>query len=80
MYHSVGAIEYTDWFSAERQDSQNLSPGYDTKQFDGDAPVMLELWEMRSTPLMLSRWPRMVAPDMVLSIDQIERNCLLMLN
>ena len=24
-------------------------PGYDTKQSDGDAPVILELWGMRST-------------------------------
>ena len=26
-------------------------PVYDSKQFDGEVPVMLELWEMRSTPL-----------------------------
>ncbi len=27
----------------------NGFPGYDTKQSDGDAPVMLELWRIRST-------------------------------
>ena len=26
------------------------SPGYDTKRSDGEVPVMLELWGMRSTP------------------------------
>ena len=33
---SAGAVEYTDCFSAER-------PCYDTKQPDGEVPVMLEL-------------------------------------
>ena len=28
----------------------NECPGYDTKQSDGEIPVMLELWGMRSTP------------------------------
>ena len=27
-------------------------PGYGTKQSDGEVPVMLELWGMRSTPLL----------------------------
>ena len=53
---------------------------YDTKQ----APVMLELWGMRSIPslpsLPGSHWPRMVTPDRVLSIGQIELNCVLTLN
>ena len=38
----------------------------------GEAPVMLELWGMRSTPtlpLLPGRlWPRMVAPDRALSM------------
>ena len=46
----------------------NECPGYDTKQSDGEVPVMLELWGMRSTPLLPSLpgplWPGMVAPDM----------------
>ena len=45
---------------------------------------MLKLWGMQSAPslLLLSGplWPGMVAPDKVLSMDQIELNCILMLN
>ena len=54
-------------------------PGYDTKQSDGEVPVMLELWEMRSTPSLPSHpgpiWPEVVAPDRVLSMGQKELNC-----
>ena len=35
--------------SAEGQDSPNEYPGCDTKQSDGEVPVMLELWGKRST-------------------------------
>ena len=49
---------------------------YDTKKSNGEAPVMLELWEMQSTPLSPllqgSRWLGVVAPDRVLSIGQTE--------
>ena len=45
---------------------------------------MLELWGMRSTPLLASLpsppWPGVIIPDRVLSIDQIELNDVLMLN
>ena len=45
---------------------------------------MLELWKMRSTPslppLPDQLWPGVVAPDRVLSLDQIELNSVLMLN
>ena len=41
-----------------------------------EARVMLELWGMRRTPTLLllpgPLWPRVVAPDRVLSISQIE--------
>ena len=44
---------------------------------------MQELWEMRSTPSLPSLpgplWPRVVAPDRVISMGQIELNCQLML-
>ena len=70
---SAGAVEYS-----------HKCPEYDTKQFDGEVPVMLELWGMRSTPSLLSLpgslWPRVVAPDRILSMGQIELNCILMLN
>ena len=43
----------------------NHCPGYDIKQSYGEAPVMLELWEMRSTPSLLPvpLWPGAVAPE-----------------
>ena len=45
-------------------------PGYDTKQSDGEIPVMLELWGMWSTPslplLPGPLWPGVVAPDRAL--------------
>ena len=45
---------------------------------------MLELWRMQSTPLLPSLpgplWPGVVAPDRVLSMGQIEVNCVLILN
>ena len=52
---------------------------YDSKKSDGEAPVMLELWGMRSTPLLPSLpgslWLEVVARDRVLCIGQIEVNC-----
>ena len=45
----------------------NVCPGYDTKQPDGEVPVMLELWGMRSVHSLPSfpgpLWPGGVAPD-----------------
>ena len=39
---------------------------YDTKQSDGEVPVMLDLWGMQSTPSLPSLtdllWPGVVAP------------------
>ena len=68
----TGAVEYTNCFSAEGLDSPNKCPEYDTKQFDGEIPVMLEFWGMRSTPLLPlllgQLWLEVVAPDMVLSM------------
>ena len=81
---SAGAVEYTDCFSAEGLDSYNECPEYDTKQSDSEALVMLKLWWMWSTPLLLPfpglLWPRVVIPDKVLSMGQIELNCVLILN
>ena len=57
---------------------------YDTKQSDGEAPVMLELWGIQCTPSLLSLpgpyRSRVVAPDRILSMGQIELNYVLMLN
>ena len=40
--NDMKAVEYTDCFSAKRQDPHptNECPGYDTKQYDGEVPVM----------------------------------------
>ena len=38
----------TDFLSAEGCDSYIECPIYDTKQSDGEASVMQELWRMRS--------------------------------
>ena len=50
----------------------NECPGYDTKQSDGEVPVMLELRGMQSTPLLPllpgPLWPGVVAPDRALSM------------
>ena len=69
---SAWTVKYTDCISAEelKKKQKNECPGYDTKQSDGEAPVMLELWEMQSTsslPLLPgSLWPRVVVPDKAL--------------
>ena len=42
---SDGTVDYPNWFFAEGEDPPpNECPGYDTKQSDGEIPVMLELW------------------------------------
>ena len=43
---SAWAVEYTNCFSAE-----NVLI-YDTKQSDGEAPGILELWGLQSTPFI----------------------------
>ena len=59
---SAGAVEYTDC-----KTPPNECPGYDTKQYDGEVPVMLELLGIWSTPLLPSLagplWHGVVAPD-----------------
>ena len=57
---------------------------YDTKKSDGEVQVMLEFWGMRNTPslplILGPLWLRVVAPDKVLSMVQIELSCVLTLN
>ena len=55
----------------------NECPGYDTKQSDGNIQVMVELWEGR-VPFHCHR--SLIYFDRVLSMGQIELNCVLMLN
>ena len=56
--------------------TSNECPGFDIKQSDDEAPVMLDLWGMQSNPslpsLLFPLGPRVVAPDRVLSMGQIE--------
>ena len=57
----------------------NECPVYDSKQSDGEVPVMLGLWGMLSllpSPLC----PRMVVSDRVLSLNQIELKSVIMSN
>ena len=53
-----------------------MCPGFDTKQSDAEASVMLELWGMQSTPslplLPGQLWDGVIAPDRDLSMGQIE--------
>ena len=49
-----GAVEYADCFSGEDQHFSNQCPAHDTKQSDGEVPVIRELWGMQSTPLLPS--------------------------
>ena len=69
MLKSAGVAEYTDCISTEGYDSPNECPGYDTKQSDGKALIMLEVWRMQSTPSVPSLpgplLHGVVAPDRV---------------
>ena len=62
----------------------NECPGYDTKQYDGEFTVMLELWGMQSSPLLTSLpgplWPGMVTPDKGPIYGLNRTNGILMLN
>ena len=72
MAQWAAAIEYTNCTSFRPHLSE--CPRYDTKQSDGEVPVMLELWGMWSTysfpslagPLSTG----LVVPDKVLSMSQ----------
>ena len=71
-----GAAEYTDCTLCRRVRPSNECPGYDTKQSDGEALVILELCGNRSI-LSLPSLPGPLglgveAPYMVLSMGQIE--------
>ena len=70
--------------SLQRNKTCNEFSDYYTKKSDGEVPVMLEHWGMRRIPLLalLSGpiWLRVVAPDRVLSMSQIELSCVFMLN
>ena len=80
------AMDYTPIAPLQRGKTlhPNACPRYETKESDGEAPVMLEFCGMWCTPLLSSlpgpHWFRVVAFDGVLSMDQIELKYVLMLN
>ena len=61
---------------------QRISRIYDSKQPDGEVPVILDLWGMQSTSSLpsLPCLPGVVKPDRILSMGQKELNCVLMLH
>ena len=69
MSQFARVAEYTNCISA---DSPNNCPVGDTKQSDGEALVMLDF--------LGPHLAEVVALDRVLSMGQIELNCVLMLN
>ena len=80
----AGTVEYTDCTSSERYPPPKSVLDMTQNNLIGEAPVMMELWEMQSNPSLPSLpgplWPGVIAPDRSLSMDQIEPNCVLMLN
>ena len=73
----TGAVKYTDCTSAEGYPpTSNECPDYDTKQSDGEVPVMLGpwgIWSAPSLPLLSGQlWPGVVASDRTLSMGLIE--------
>ena len=82
---SAGTVEYNDCFPQRGKNSPpNEYLEYGTKQPDGEAPVILKLWRMWSTPSLISLqypyWPGVIAPEKFRSIGSIELNCVLVLN
>ena len=63
---------------------RNECLGYDTKQSDGEVPVIRDLWRKWSTPFLPllrgSLWPGVVTPDRVFSMGQSVWHYVLMLN
>ena len=83
MAQSARAVEYCDCIPTESKICPNECPD-DTKQSDGVTSVILELWGMQSISALSSlldpTQPGLVALHWVLSIGQIDLNCVLTLN
>ena len=55
QWSDLGGLQNTPTASLQRsKNSPNERPRYDTKQSDSEAPVILELWGMQSTPSLSS--------------------------
>ena len=70
--------------SLQRRVTPQRVSWYDTKPTDGEIPVILVLLGIRSVlllpPLPGPLWQGVLALDSILSMAQIELNCVLMLN
>ena len=77
-------LNWINWNRTVYLNKMDLTLNNDTKQSDGEALVIWDLWGMQRTSLVPSHpgklWPRVVAPDRLLSMFQIELNCTLMIN
>ena len=70
LLFSTGCTCFLHWcisaFDSLAGSEVNMQQYY-IKQSDGEVPVMLDLWGIRSTPSLLllpgALWPKMVAPD-----------------
>ena len=81
---SAEAVENTNCFSIGGKTPPNERLGYETKQSDGEVPIMRNLWRMQSTPSLPFHlgplWLGMVASNRVLFLSQTEPNCVIFLN
>ena len=81
---SAGVVEHTDCTSAMGYDFPIEYLRYQAKLSDGELSVKVDLWGMRSTPLLTlfpsPLTPGLVAPERVLPISQTKLNCVLKLN
>ena len=68
---SAGTVEYTNWFSAKKQDFLDVYPWYDTKQSDSEVLVILDLWKMQRTPL-LPRFPGPLCSGMDFELNNLQ--------
>ena len=71
---SARVVEYTNCISAKAVKDAILDMTLNTDT-DGEAPLILELWGMWSTPSVPSLpgpvWPEVIATDRVLSMGQL---------
>ena len=68
-------IEFTNWIFVEGYPPPKKCSGYDTKQSDGEGPVLEfgGMWSTPSLPLLPdSLWLGVGAPDRVLFMGHIE--------
>ena len=72
---SARTVEYADFLSADEYPPPNECPRYDSKQSDGDAPVLelLGMWSNPSLPSLSGPlWPGVAEPDRAMSMGQID--------